>query len=65
MIHAQVTVSPISGQFAIPNRTRKTFEVHGSDRVECEQKALDMYGDYSRVTGFSMFDKIKKTRIES
>lgn len=56
MVHAQVTISPIAHEHAPANRISKTFELCGIDRVSCEQRALDMYGDYCRVTGYHEFD---------
>ena len=56
MVYAQVTIAPIGGEFAQANRISQTFEVIGLDRIACEQKALDMYGDYSRVEKFHAFD---------
>lgn len=56
MIHALVTISPIKHQFAEPNRIPKTFEMCGRDRIACEQRALDQYGDFCRITGYSEFD---------
>lgn len=56
MIHAQVTIAPIGGEFAQPNRVSRTFEVCGIDRIECEQRALDQFGDYCQVQKFSQFD---------
>jgi hypothetical protein len=56
MIHAQVTISPIEHQFADANRIPKTFEVCGLHRVACEQRALDLYGNCCRVTGYAEFD---------
>ena len=56
MIHAQVTVKPLGGEFAQANRRSETFEVCGFDRINCEQKALDMFGDYSQIAAFREFD---------
>lgn len=56
MIHAQVTITPIEHEHAEPNRVTRTFEMHGRDRVECEQRALDKYGDFCRVSGYREFD---------
>lgn len=58
MIHAQVTIEAYQGEHIRKgiDSVPRTFEVCGFDRISCEQKALDMYGDYSRVAGFCELD---------